>query len=104
MQTHDDFATTKTYPEALLLLLPLLLLLLLPLLLLLMLLLVFFLFSTLASQLKAMGAKASNAPQSLKACVPHTLKLSTGGDVTLKVNGGGRLGRPQAQPFLQCLK
>ena len=41
MQTHDDFATTKTYPEALLLLLPLLLLLLLPLLLLLMLLLVF---------------------------------------------------------------
>ena len=43
----------------------------------------------------AMGAKASNAPQSLKACVPHTLKLSTGGgDVTLKVNGGGAAGTP----------
>ena len=76
MQTHDDFATTKTYPEALLLLLPLLLLLLLPLLLLLMLLLVFFLCSTLLAQLFCLNGGAAE----------HML------------------GRPQAQPFLQCLK
>ena len=64
MQTHDDFATTKTYPEALLLLLPLLLLLLLPLLLLLMLLLVFFLCSTLLAQLFCLNGGAAGTPAS----------------------------------------